>query len=296
MGHAMYRLRHLRTVRNIAAIMIKGLLGLVATSVLSLTIYSLPVYADDAAPPPPGPKLNAAGASAHLPLPRRAQFLSQAAPDAVRHMADWVADSENNGRLPFAIIDKQDAKVFVFDKDGQVQGGAWVLVGLAQGDDSVPGIGTMPLTAITPDMRTTPAGRFVAALGHDLGKLDVLWVDYPNAISLHRVINTNLAERRLERIVSQIPADHRISYGCINVPAKFFDSVVDPTFKGTNGVVYILPEAKPMRAVFPAYYEVDGKSGPQAVTEAANPVSATPAAYQQNPGSVEDHDLPRIVH
>jgi hypothetical protein len=141
----------------------------------------------------------------------------------------------------------------------------------------------------------------VAALGHDLGKLDVLWVDYPDAISLHRVINTDLSERRLERIVSPAPAEHRISYGCINVPAKFFDSVVDPTFKGTKGVVYILPEVKQMRAVFPAYYEVDGKPGPKgsieaAVNTAAGPAAATPAAYQQNSGSVEDHDLPGIVH
>ena len=196
-------------------------------------------------------------------LPHRAQFQNQAAPDAVRHMADWVTDSADNGGLPFVILDKPAAKVFVFDKNGLLLGTAWVLLGLARGDNSVPGIGTMPLTAITPDIRTTPAGRFVAALGHDLGKLDVLWVDYPDAISLHRVINTNPAERRLKRIVSQAPADHRISFGCINVPAKFFDSVVDPTFKDTKGVVYILPEVKPMLAVFPAYYEPDENSGPR---------------------------------
>jgi hypothetical protein len=173
-------------------------------------------------------------------------------------MADWVADSRDNGGMPFVIVDKEDAKVFVFDKDGRLLGGAWALVGLAHGDDSIPGIGTMPLTAITPDLRTTPAGRFVAGLGHDLGEKDVLWVDYSLAISMHRVINTNLAERRLERIVSENAAEHRISYGCINVPAKFFDSVVDPAFKDSKGVVYILPEVKAMNAVFPGYHEVTG--------------------------------------
>jgi hypothetical protein len=122
----------------------------------------------------------------------------------------------------------------------------------------------MPLAQITPDMRTTPAGRFVATLGNDLGKLNVLWVDYPTAISLHRVINTKKAERRLERIISKAPADHRISYGCINVPAQFFDSVVDPTFKETHGIVYILPEVKEMRAVFPAYYDIDDPGKTQA--------------------------------
>jgi hypothetical protein len=261
---------------------IRGFLGVVAACLLFL-----PADADDAAPPSGG-----AGGAAHLP--GRAQFLNQTAPGAVRHMADWVADSQDNGNLPFVIIDKSNAEVFVFDKTGRLLGAAWALVGLRPGDDSVPGVGTMPLTAITPDMRTTPAGRFVAALGHDLGKLDVLWVDYSTAISLHRVINTKLAERRLERIVSPVPAEHRISYGCINVPATFFDSVVDPAFKSTKGVVYILPEVKTMRAVFPAYYEVDGNSGPLTASKTGDPISATP--YQENPGSVEDHDLPGIVH
>ena len=200
------------------------------------------------------------------PVPARpakhADFQGHAAPDAVKQIADWVVDSGNNRSLPFVILDKPEAKVFVFEQDGRLKGTAWVLVGLSPGDESVPGIGTMPLAAIRPDMRTTPAGRFVAALGHDLGKLDVLWVDYPDAISLHRVINTKPAEKRLIRIVSPVARDHRISYGCINVPAKFFDTVVDPAFKDTKGVVYILPEVKGIRDVFPDYYDVKDNSGP----------------------------------
>ena len=271
---------------SITATMIRIFLGLVAACFLSL-----PVYADDVAAP-----AAADGAVAAAHIPQHAQFQNQGAPDAVRQMADWVTDSRDNHSLPFVIIDKPDAKVFVFDRNGQVLGSAWALVGLAQGDDSAPGIGTMQLTAITPEMRTTPAGRFVAALGNDLGKLNVLWVDYANAISLHRVINTNLAEKRLERIVSKAPADHRISYGCINVPAKFFDKVVDPTFKGTKGVVYILPEVKPLRAVFPKYYDVDSKPGTE--TASANPMTTTPVAYQENTvtSSVENHDLAGVVH
>ena len=221
--------------------------GLVAFCLLSAPILSLPVRADGV------PASRAVSVEQFL---HRAQFLGQAAPDDVQHVADWVVDSVDNGRLPFVIVDKQRAKVFAFDKDGRLIGSAWALVGLTPGDDSVPGIGTLPLKAISPDMRTTPAGRFVAELGHDLGPLDVLWVDYDDAISLHRVINTNRAERRLQRIVSDRPAEHRISYGCINVPVKFFDSVVGPLFKDTKGIVYILPEIKPMSTVFPDYYLV----------------------------------------
>ncbi|HET7086213.1 MAG TPA: hypothetical protein VFI23_15665 [Rhizomicrobium sp.] len=265
--------------------MIRVFLGVIAACFLSLSAYA-DSDASSAAP--------AAGAAEGAHPPRRAQFLKQAASPAVRQMADWVADSRDNDSLPFVIIDKPNAKVFVFDKDARLLGAAWALVGLERGDDSIPGIGTMPLKAITPQMRTTPAGRFVAALGNDLGSLNVLWVDYATAISLHRVINTNPAERRLERIVSPAPAEHRISYGCINVPAKFFDSVVDPAFSGTKGVVYILPEVKTMGAVFPAFYEVDGGSGLLTASKASNP--ATVAAYRENSGSVEDHDLLGIVH
>lgn len=232
-----------------------------------------------------------------LPLPARAGDRSAHVGEVLQpkanilHMADWVTRSHDNGGKPFAIIDKQNAKAFVFDQNGRMLGSAWVLVGLATGDESVPGVGTMPLTAITPDIRTTPAGRFVARLGHDLEK-EVLWVDYANAISLHRVINTNPAERRLERIASQAPAEHRISYGCINVPAKFFDGVIEPTFKGTSGIVYILPEVKPLRSVFPGYS--DGDDGTR--QDAANSGGATEAAWRKSSGSVEDHDLSGIVH
>jgi hypothetical protein len=226
--------------------------------VVAASLFATPVYADDTLPPPSETGASAPHATRHANDP------NWIAPDAVKKMADWVFDSRDNRGLPFVIVDKTEAKVFVFDKSGRILGTAWALVGLARGDDNVPGIGTMPLAQITPDMRTTPAGRFVASLGYDLGKLNVLWIDYPNAVSLHRVINTNPAERRLERIVSQVPAEHRISYGCINVPAQFFDSVVDPTFKDTHGIVYILPEVKDMRAVFPAYYDVNDPGKAQA--------------------------------
>ena len=257
-------------------------------------LFHWPAYADSAySSSLPVAEPVAASAPAHSA--RRAEFLGQSATPAVRQMADWVANSRDNGALPFIIVDKRDAKVFVFDKNGQILGSAWALVGLQRGDDSVPGIGTMPLHAITPEMRTTPAGRFVAGLGNDLGKLNVLWVDYATAISLHRVINTNPAERRLERIVSPVPAEHRISFGCINVPAAFFDNVVEPAFKNTKGVVYILPEVKAMGAVFPGYREVAKPALLTADKTTGEAVSAIPAAYQQD-RSVEDHDLAGIVH
>jgi hypothetical protein len=122
-------------------------------------------------------------------------------------------------------------------------------------------------------------------------------VDYKDAISLHRVINTKPAERRLERIKSPLPADHRISYGCINVPAKFFDTVVIPAFKGTPGITYIIPEVKSLHTAFPGYYDVTANAALQAVaTEPAHEIVAAPVRYQEKTDSVQNHDLPGIVH
>ena len=251
---------HDRIAGNIPMRVCAGLLA----AILVASLVNSPAHADDSLPAIAGSvPAGDANPDAGQTGAEHAVRIDWDGPGSVKKMAAWVLTARDNGGLPFVILDKSEAKVFVFDKSGGLLGTAWALVGLARGDDSIPGIGTMPLKQITPDMRTTPAGRFVATIGYNLGKVEVLWVDYPSALSLHRVINTNPAERRLQRIVSERPDEHRISYGCINVPAPFFNTVVNPAFKDTHGIVYILPEVKDVRAVFPAYYDVDQRETTQ---------------------------------
>jgi hypothetical protein len=183
----------------------------------------------------------------------RAQFEQERASQAARHLANWIVDSGDNQSMPFAIVDKIDAKVFVFHADGRLRGAAAALLGAALGDDAVPGIGTRPMASIRPEERTTPAGRFVSALNRNARGKEILWVDYDDAISMHPVITTNPVERRAQRLATPTPLDNRISYGCINVPAKFFENVVRPAFTGTNGIVYVLPEVRSAREVFASY-------------------------------------------
>ncbi len=168
----------------------------------------------------------------------------------VRQVAGWVLQSADNRGLPFVIVDKREAKVFVFFPDGRLRGVAPALLGLAVGDDSVPGIGSRTLASIRPEERTTPAGRFVAAMDRNLHGKAMLWVDYDAAISLHPVITSNPQERRAERLATPTAEDKRISYGCINVPAEFFRKVVGPAFKRSNGIVYVLPETRSAKQVF----------------------------------------------
>lgn len=177
-------------------------------------------------------------------------FKGQAVSAEVGQIARWATTEHDSQGLPFVIIDKRNAKVFVFDRQGRLTGATSALLGLSRGDVSVPGIGQRRLATITPEERTTPAGRFQASLGHDFEQ-DILWIDYDAALSLHRVIVGNAKDRRRERLASESPLDNRISYGCINVPAAFYDRVVIPAFAGTVGIVYILPETRPITDVFP---------------------------------------------
>ena len=183
-------------------------------------------------------------------LPKVANFLHERPSPEARRVADWSVGSGDNGGLPYVVIDKVSARVFVFDAQGQLRGESTALLGLAKGDFTAPGIGTAKLAEIRPEQRTTPAGRFVATLGHDF-QHDVLWVDYDAAISLHRVVAGNVGDHRLQRLAASSPAEKRITYGCINVPAYFFDAVVLQAFAGTTGIVYILPEVRKLEQVFP---------------------------------------------
>lgn len=187
--------------------------------------------------------------------PRHADFSGETASPMARRLADWIVDSGDNRQMSFVVIDKKDARVFVFHPDGSLKGATPVLLGAAAGDDSVAGIGKRPIAEVRPEERTTPAGRFLAEPGRNSGGEDVIWVDYEAAVSMHRLRPVAVHERRQERLDTPTPEDNRISYGCINVPPAFFEAVLQPTFHKRRGVVYVLPEVKSLEQVF-SFYDV----------------------------------------
>jgi hypothetical protein len=171
--------------------------------------------------------------------------------EAASRMIAWVAAAHDNGTLPYVVIDKQAATLFLFSAKGDFLGEAPVLLGIGIGDDSSPGVGAKSLEEIGPAERTTPAGRFIAKFGRALGRQRVLWVDYTNSVALHAVITTHKAEHRVERLLSPTPDDNRISFGCINVGTSFYSKKLRPLFQRKGGMVYILPDTKSLDEVFP---------------------------------------------
>lgn len=186
-------------------------------------------------------------------LPRVADFANQEVSAEARQMADWVMDKRDHRGMPFVIVDKKHVRVFVFKPDGTLDGATPALMGSAVGDDSVHGIGEREMSAILPHERTTPAGRFESLPGTNAYGEDIVWVDYDAAVSMHRVRAKEASERRLERLASPTPDDNRISFGCINLPVAFYEGVVKPALGASRGVVYVLPETRPLQAVFAGF-------------------------------------------
>ena len=188
---------------------------------------------------------------------KRANLKQETASPEARQMADWVVDSGDNKNMPFVILDKKEAKVYVFHAHGGLRGAAPVLLGITVGDDSFPGVGNKPLSMVKPEEKTTPAGRFLAASDKNVKGSDIVWIDYDSAVSLHAVVKGKPEERRAERLASPLPSERRISFGCVNVPVNFFKTALLPSFKKSDGIVYVLPETHSTRQVFASYYDVD---------------------------------------
>lgn len=232
----------------------------VAAAVLLLALGSGPFWLWPSEPEHPMPQEAVQAPPVRMPpslpnalAPRVAHFGGEAASPDVRHIAHWAVHSADHGPRGMVVVDKRNAKVFVFGPDGVLRGAAPALLGSAIGDHTVAGVGDKPLAQVRPEERTTPAGRFVAEMGRNTQGEDVVWVDYDAAVSMHRVRPHVKSERRLERLATQTAADNRISFGCINLPVRFYENVLSPLVRSAGAVVYVLPETRSAATLFGAY-------------------------------------------
>jgi hypothetical protein len=180
----------------------------------------------------------------------------QAAPDFAdervsadaRYAATWVVAGADHHRQPFAVVDKREARIYVFEAGGRLVGASAVLLGLAPGDFST-GAGRPP-SSLSPSERTTPAGRFASRPGRNDKGEDIVWIDYAASLAIHRLRPAPASERRAARLASPRSDDNRISAGCIVVPVEFYETVVARTLGRGPSTVYVLPESRPVRTLF----------------------------------------------
>lgn len=208
--------------------MVESRLSLLLIALLSAAVLAQPAAAASAALQPDR-------------LPAAASFA-----EATR-VAAWIQATGDNASLQFMIVDKVNARLFLFDEAGTPRANTPVLLGMARGDDSPPGIGTRKLAAIKPAERITPAGRFVAQAGEDMSGRDIIWIDYGAAIAIHRASDRKPrmgVDSRVARLSSATAGEKRVSLGCVNVSTAFYDLYIQPSFGVSKGIVYILPETR----------------------------------------------------
>ncbi|QJU60858.1 hypothetical protein HL653_20715 [Sphingomonas sp. AP4-R1] len=217
------------------------ILRLLAGIVLMIPTWS------NARPPKPAP---AGPVGIEAPADKAKAQISPSA-EAARVIA-WVLASKDNHGLPWLVVDKKRAALFLFDAKGGSLDAVPVLLGLAEGDDASPGVGSKKLADLGPAEKTTPAGRFLAKFGLPVAGERVLWVDYATSVALHPIPkDVGARERRRERMLSLTADDNRITFGCINVPKLFYGKLLRPLFQKKGGYVYVLPDTKPIEVVFP---------------------------------------------
>lgn len=193
-------------------------------------------------------------ALAALALPSAAagrDFLSTRPSAEARRLVAWVLESGDARGKPFAVVDKRSARIYVFARNGALAGHSPALLGSTVGDDITPGVGERTQKGtVRADERTTPAGRFEAVPGRNLKGEHVVWVDYDSAFAIHRLRPGFAYKARSTRLAAAQAQDMRMSLGCVVVPVAFYAGVVEKVLGASRSVVYVMPEAGPLHAVF----------------------------------------------
>ncbi len=175
-----------------------------------------------------------------------------AAPDLDQRFVAWVAASGDNNGLPFVIIDKNRGRHLRLRPGGRLDRTEAALVGAALGDDFDAGHRRPRAPHHKAGRAHHPRRSLRRRLWPGAGQGKGLVGRLLDRRLLHAVITTNPSERRLQRLQSPAPEDNRITFGCINVSAEFYKTVVSATLTD-RAIVYVLPDSKPVAQVFPSF-------------------------------------------
>src|SRR6185369_3688483 len=101
-------------------------------------------------------------------------------------VAQWALESDDHRGRPFVIVDKKDARVYVFESRGRLLGASPALLGQTLGDSSAPGVGEHTRAGVAPVAEpTTPPASFVPEHATTLEGEHVMWIAYGSAFASH---------------------------------------------------------------------------------------------------------------
>jgi hypothetical protein len=192
-----------------------------------------------------GPAMATSTGQRPTPMPTApVQDMSSAAVE----LRQWIQHTGNHAGRPYVVVDKREARVWVFDAQHRPLASSAALLGLTAGDHEVADIRNRDVSTLARQARITPAGRFLTEPGINLQGEDVVWMDYEAGLAMHRVRPGLAQASRLKRLADGVASAQRVSMGCVVLPVAFYDSVIRPLLGQQRGVVYVLPEHSPLQA------------------------------------------------
>ena len=174
-------------------------------------------------------------AQAATPVVEIQTVIPSVSPDA-NAVRNYVAATNDSQGKSYLVADKKAGMLYMFSASGDKLTETSAIFGRDMSDSARSG--------------STPAGKFnlnympyeVSGYG---GSVQAFAQQQSAAnpskgeiFAVHRVLNVP-GQNRLGRLSSKTSADNRISDGCINVPAAFYDNTLDGTF---SGPMYVIPE------------------------------------------------------
>lgn len=173
---------------------------------------------------------NTAQAAVDLTPTTGAVQMTRAAKTALDNI---VRTNDNVGRN-IVIADKKAGMLYLTDPTGKVINTTPALFGKSASDsqrtDGATGAGRYDLSY---EQANIPQAGY-------RGSAQVFDRDGDNMFAIHRVVPVK-GENRDGRLASPTGTDNRITHGCINVPAAFYDRHLDGD---ANAVLYVLPETQ----------------------------------------------------
>ena len=152
-------------------------------------------------------------------------------PDA-NVVAAWVQQAKDHSGRNYVIADKKAGVLYVMNSKGGVLATAPALYGMNKGDSL--------------EVGRTPAGRFMLQNTELVnegygGDIQVFVRDGPSVMAIHRVWLGRPSESREARLASATPNDNRITAGCINAPAEFYNKHLRDLDQSR---LYVIPETE----------------------------------------------------
>lgn len=221
--------------------------------------------------------------------------MSPAAQQAYANIMPAIqADLQKNNKL-FVLTDKPNARVFVFDANGQPILDKKVLLGLQTGDyykgnTDVKANRLTPAGLFTMGLRdaTRSKGEAVTAGDYDFGKVFVLdkAIDGEYSITLFHSVYTKMsdAQARQKALAKDSPEDSRYSFGCINVDKTTYKFLLDNYEKQMDGAkLFIVPDNQNAVMDFVRGKAIEAgdltrQAAPEVTREVTKTVPGTPSA------------------